>query len=162
MGVEYFSFKCNGAASSSLGCVQPSHLSCKCTTCVVYVSMTLAATEPDPHTNSQQASAVLLMHSIKVSLDRMCWCRGAVFVWAGGSVLVGGGCKVVIYVDTRTRKALIQSHQLLGPSHSSQRMCQQLREVSATWRGLASAVFHSLAPHIMSRYVFRCSLRLHV
>lgn len=128
MGVEYFSFKCNGAASSSLGCVQPSHLSCKCTTCVVYVSMTLAATE----TNSQQASAVLLMHSIKVSLKRMRWCRGAVFVWAGGSVLVGGGCKVVIYVDTRTRKALIQSHQLLGPSHSSQRMCQQLREVSAT------------------------------
>lgn len=127
MGVEYGPFKGNGAASLSLGCVQPSHLSCKCTKCIVYVSMTLAATEPDPHTNSQQASAVLLMHSIKVSLNQMRWCHRAMFVWAGGCVLVRGGCKVAIYVDTRTRKAVIQSHQLLGPTHSSQRMCQQLR-----------------------------------
>ncbi len=69
----------------------------------------------------------------------------AVFAWAGGSVLVGRGYKVVVYVDTRTRKAVIQSPQLLGLTLSSQRMCQQLREVSATWRGLASAVFHLLA-----------------
>lgn len=94
----------------------------------MYVSMTLAATEPDHRTNSQQALLVLLIQSINVSLNQMYWCHRGMFVWAGGGVLVGGGCKVALYVDTWTEKAVIQAHQL----HSSQRMCQQLREVSAT------------------------------
>lgn len=53
---------------------------------------------------------------------------GACLFGLEGGVLEEGRCKVVIYVDTWTQKAVIQAHQL----HSSQRMCQQLREVSAT------------------------------
>lgn len=95
---------------------------------VMFMYVSIAATEPDPRTNSQRASLVLLIQSINVSLNRMQWCHGGMFVWAGGGVLVGGGCKVALYVDTWTQKVVIQAHQL----HSSQRMCQQLREVSAT------------------------------
>lgn len=125
----------------SQACVQTCHLSCKCTVCYVckhgpssnrtrpsYKFTTGIASFADP-----QRKRVLESDAL-VSWVHVC------LGWGGGLVLVGGRCKVAIYVDTWTQKAVIQAHQL----HSSQRMCQQLREVSATWRELASAVFHSL------------------
>lgn len=45
----------------------------------------------------------------------------AMFVWAAGRRVVGGGCKVVLCVDTEccVTGVVIQAHQLLGPEHSS-------------------------------------------
>lgn len=53
-------------------------------------------------------------------LDAVMSGRG-MFVWAAGRRVVGGGCKVVLRVDTEccVTGVLIQTHQLPGPEHSS-------------------------------------------
>lgn len=83
-------------------------------------------------------------------LDAVLSGRG-LFVWAAGRRVVGGSCKVVLRVDMEccVTCALIQTHQLLGPEHSSG---------VSRMKDICVSSIHSQAPHIMPRYAFKVAL----
>lgn len=91
-----------------------------------------------------------------VSLNGMRWCRGGMFVWAGEGMLAGGGCKVTICVDTWSQKAVIQKHQLLcGITVNVSAVVWSVSHKKRTCVSSSSLSGTAMAPHIMSRYVFR-------